>query len=161
MKRLIVMRHGKSSWEYQVKDKDRPLLERGITDAHLVSSKFNEANISIDWVYSSPANRALHTSMIFLRTINFSFTQFAITEALYDFTGDSVLKFIKTLDNTHETVAIFGHNYAFTHVVNMLGNAYIDNLPTSGLVELVFAVNNWEDVLNGTVKQTLLPKELR
>jgi len=140
MKRLIVMRHGKSSWEYQVKDKDRPLLERGITDAHLVSSKFNEANISIDWVYSSPANRALHTSMIFLRTI---------------------IKFIKTLDNTHETVAIFGHNYAFTHVVNMLGNAYIDNLPTSGLVELVFAVNNWEDVLNGTVKQTLLPKELR
>ena len=39
MKTLYIVRHAKSSWEYQgIKDIDRPLKKRGIKDAHLVSS---------------------------------------------------------------------------------------------------------------------------
>ena len=34
MKTWIMMRHGKSSWELNVSDKDRPLNQRGIDDAH-------------------------------------------------------------------------------------------------------------------------------
>ena len=40
MKTVIFVRHGKSSWEYRVSDQDRPLQERGINDAHLVSAEF-------------------------------------------------------------------------------------------------------------------------
>lgn len=38
MKNLILVRHAKSSWEAPLQDVDRPLLHRGIVDAHLVSS---------------------------------------------------------------------------------------------------------------------------
>ncbi|MDG2194493.1 MAG: histidine phosphatase family protein, partial [Polaribacter sp.] len=38
MKTLYIVRHAKSSWKYDdVNDIDRPLKERGIKDAHLVS----------------------------------------------------------------------------------------------------------------------------
>ena len=38
MKNLIIVRHAKSSWEYQnIGDIDRPLKKRGINDAHLMS----------------------------------------------------------------------------------------------------------------------------
>ena len=155
------MRHGKSSWEYPVDDRDRPLLERGINDAYLIGKHFESQNITIDQAYSSPANRALHTAMIFLRETNFSLSKFQVTEQLYDFTGDSVMRFIKALDDIHDSAAIFGHNYAFTHIVNMMGNDYIDNLSTAGLVEIHFQIENWSKALNGITKQTILPKQLR
>ncbi len=161
MKQLILVRHGKSSWEYSVNDRDRPLSERGINDALLVSDKFNEQGIALDAVFSSPANRALHTCMIFLRQLYHPFDKFQVAEQLYDFSGDDVLQYITELDDSLETVMIFGHNHAFTHIANSLGNTYIENVSTSGLVQLQFDTENWAAIKKGITKQTIFPKQLR
>ena len=161
MKQLILVRHGKSSWEYAVSDKDRPLLQRGITDALLVANYFNEQAIQIDAVFSSPANRALHTSMIFTRQLYFDLDKFQVINELYDFSGTHVLEFIKDLNDEAQTVLIFGHNHAFTHIANSLGNTYIDNVPTSGLVHLEFDVDHWASIKKGVTKQTIFPKQLK
>ncbi len=161
MKKLILVRHGKSSWDYSVDDKDRPLKERGINDGHLVSEKFKSQDVAIDAVFSSPANRALHTCVIFLRKLNFPYVKFQLTNNLYDFSGESVLNFVNNLDNRFNTVMIFGHNEAFTNVANSLGNSYIDNVPTTGLVQLDFDVKEWAFVTKGTTAQTIFPKDLK
>lgn len=161
MKRIILVRHGKSSWDYQVSDKDRPLKERGINDAHLVSKKFNNEDITIDFAYSSPANRALHTAMIFLRNLDYDLKRFEVTEHLYDFSGDSVKNHIQNLSNEFETVLIFGHNYAFTNLANNWGNHYIENLPTSGLVQIEFTADQWKSLAKGKTVQTILPRQLK
>ncbi|PRX55444.1 SixA phosphatase family protein [Flagellimonas meridianipacifica] len=161
MKQIVLMRHGKSSWDYEVSDKDRPLKERGIHDAHLVAEKLSSKGFSIDFAYSSPANRALHTSMIFLRGIGFDLTRFQVTNALYDFSGDSVAAFIESLPDTLDTVMIFGHNYAFTTLANTWGDTYIENLPTAGLVQIEFDVNGWSKISKGRTKQIVFPKHLR
>ncbi|MFK5973561.1 MAG: histidine phosphatase family protein [Flavobacteriaceae bacterium] len=161
MKTLLLVRHGKSSWEYPVSDKDRPLQERGINDALLVSNKFKLENIEIDAVFSSPANRALHTCMIFLRQLDFSFDKFQVANALYDFSGDEVLRYIENLDDNLQTVILFGHNHAFTHIANSLGNTYINNVPTSGLVHLKFDISKWKSITKGITQQTIFPKQLR
>ncbi|HET8735786.1 MAG TPA: histidine phosphatase family protein [Pricia sp.] len=161
MKTILLVRHGKSSWDYSVDDKDRPLKARGINDGHLVSETLKSQNPAIDAAFSSPANRALHTCLIFLRHLNFPFVKFQITNELYDFSGERVLKFIKRLDDTLDTVLIFGHNEAFTNVANQLGNSYIDKVPTTGLVQLNFDVDTWASVEKGTTGQTLFPKELK
>ena len=161
MKTLVLVRHGKSAWDYQVADKDRILQERGINDAHLVAKAFQKKEINIDAVYSSPANRALHTSMIFLRDLNIPFTDFEVTEALYDFSGESLATFIHELDNSLDTVMVFGHNNAFTYVANSLGNTYIDNVPTAGLVHLQFDADDWGSITKGATVVTLFPKQLR
>lgn len=161
MKNLILVRHGKSSWEYSVSDKDRPLLERGINDALLVSNKFHEQAVQIDSIFSSPANRALHTAMIFCRQMYFPLDKFRTTEWLYDFSGDEVLQFVKDLNDTLKTVMIFGHNHAFTHIANSLGNSYIENVPTSGLVHLQFDVDEWSSIVKGTTEHRIFPKQLR
>ena len=161
MKTLIIVRHGKSSWEYSVSDKDRPLLQRGIFDAISVADVLNEQELSIDAIFSSPANRALHTAMIFLRQLYYPSDKFKVVNELYDFTGDTVLQFIKQLKDSLDTVVIFGHNHAFTHIANSLGNSYIDNVPTSGLVQLNFDVDSWASIEKGITKQTIFPKQLR
>ena len=161
MKKLILVRHGKSSWEYAVGDKDRPLLQRGINDALLVSDNFNTQSTPIDAAFSSPANRALHTSMIFMRQLYFPLEKFRVVNELYDFSGEDVLQFVRQLDDELNSVLIFGHNHAFTHIANSLGNSYIENVPTSGLVQLEFNVQNWAFIEKGIIKQTIFPKQLR
>ncbi|NNE77601.1 MAG: histidine phosphatase family protein [Pricia sp.] len=161
MKTLILVRHGKSSWDYAVNDKDRPLKERGINDAYLVSNALKSKGIQLDKIFSSPANRALHTCVIFLRQLEFPSEKFQLSKKLYDFSGDSVSEFIRNLDDSLNTVMIFGHNHAFTHLANSLGNTYIDNVPTTGLVHLYFDANRWKSISKGTTKQTIFPKDLK
>ncbi|MFD2099181.1 SixA phosphatase family protein [Flagellimonas iocasae] len=161
MKQLILMRHGKSSWDYEVSDKDRPLQERGIKAAHLVAKSFKEDGPKIDFAFSSPANRALHTSQIFLRDIDFDLENFKVDKHLYDFSGDSVDGFVKRLDNQWDIVAIFGHNYAFTSLANTWGDQYIENVPTAGLVHIQFNADDWSKISTGTTKKTIFPKDLK
>ena len=155
------MRHGKSSWDYNVSDKDRPLLERGINDAYLVAAEQKKAQSNFDAVFSSPANRALHTCIIFLRTVNISLRRLEVVEDLYNFSGESVLQFIHGLDNEMDSVILFGHNHAFTSLTNLLGDKAIENLPTAGLVAIEFEEKEWRSVKNGTSKNIIVPKTLR
>ena len=69
-KELILVRHAKSSWEYDVDDADRPLKQRGVRDAHRVSEAVAQKLPDVQAVYSSHANRALHTCIIFLWKIS-------------------------------------------------------------------------------------------
>ncbi len=99
--------------------------------------------------------------MVFLRQLQFPFDKFQVSDGLYDFSGDDVLHFAKALDDHLETVMVFGHNHAFTHLANSLGNTYIENVPTSGVVHLEFDVSDWKSISKGTTKQMIFPKQLR
>lgn len=161
MKTVIFIRHGKSSWDYEVADKDRPLKERGINDAHLIGAKLNSMDLKVDYAFSSPANRALHTAMIVLRNLDFNFKNFKVTNELYDFSGESVLRFLKSLDKKLDAVVIFGHNYAFTTLANTLGDSYIENVPTAGMVQIKFKAKEWSSLSDGTSEHIIFPKHLR
>jgi phosphohistidine phosphatase len=161
MKQLILVRHGKSSWDLDVNDKDRPLKQRGIEDGHLVASAFKARKIHVDAIFSSPANRALHTCVIFLRELKFSYENFRLSNDLYEFSGEGVVQFVKGLDSSLNAVMVFGHNNAFTNVVNHWGNKTIDNVPTTGLVQLSFKTDSWASVDGGTTESVIFPKQLK
>ncbi|SDF07536.1 SixA phosphatase family protein [Cellulophaga baltica] len=161
MKTIYLMRHGKSTWEYAVSDRDRPLKERGIQDAHIVGETLSKLQLPIDAAFSSPANRALHTAIIALKELDFSLHKFQISNDLYDFSGESVLQFIKELNNDLNSVFIFGHNHAFTEIANSLGSQFIDNVPTAGFVQLSFDVEHWKTITKGKTERTLVPKYLK
>lgn len=161
MKQLILVRHGKSSWDYDVDDKDRPLQERGIADGHMVAAAFKGTNTAVDAIFSSPANRALHTCVIFMRALKFPFGNFELSNDLYEFSGQGVMDFVKGLDDSLQNVMIFGHNNAFTNVANYLGNKEIDNVPTTGLVHLTFETDTWAGLSGGTTTRLIFPKELK
>jgi len=161
MKQLILVRHAKSSWKYNVSDRERPLKKRGITDAHLVSKAFKNEQIAIDFVYSSPANRAQSTCKIFTENLDIPEEKIQILDKLYDFGGQDVMACIKSFDNALHTVMIFGHNHAFTSIAHLYGDRYIDNLPTSGLVLIAFNVDAWEYAKYGQTKLVLFPRDFR
>src|SRR5690606_30234485 len=112
MKTLILIRHSKSSWDHDLIDLNRPLSERGIADAHLLSSEFVAYNFQPDAIFSSPANRALSTCQIFMDTLGLDKNLLTVDKQLYDFGGNQVLRFINSMDAHLQKVMIFGHNHA-------------------------------------------------
>lgn len=161
MKTVTFMRHGKSSWEDRLSDQDRPLNPRGVGDAHLVGAYMQKYGPSYEAVYSSPAIRALHTCAIYTKEIRVPRERIVIREEIYDFGGDAVLGFIKQLPNTINDIMVFGHNHAFTHLVNSLGSAHLENLPTAGLVKVKFEEEHWRKIGKGETEKIVLPKILK
>lgn len=161
MKKIVFVRHAKSSWEYEVNDIDRPLRKRGISDAGLVSIEFTNLGLVPEIVFSSTAKRALETCNIFMDNMSISFEKVGIHDQLYDFGGQKVISFIKSIDNNYNNIMIFGHNHALTSIVNAYGNKYIDNFPTSGLVVIEFDIEYWNDLQQGQTLQMIFPRDLK
>lgn len=163
MKTLIFVRHAKSSWEYEVSDKDRPLKVRGINDAYLVSNHLSGDLELPQKVFSSPANRALHTCIIFMRNLGIDFNKLTVTSTLYDFGGSDVQEFVENLSEDLTTVMLFGHNHAFTALANLYGDRYIDNVATSALVKIDFDIATWQEIKTTQGKTTIhiAPKALK
>lgn len=161
MKTLLFIRHGKSSWEYDVPDRMRPLKKRGKEDGVLVGQALNELNLTLDAVYSSPANRAFSTCKIVCEQLKYPIAAVEKEEDLYDFGGQGVLQFIKQLPDGLATVGLFGHNHAFTALINLLGSTTFANVPTTGAVLIEFKETSWNKITQGITKNSIFPKELK
>ncbi len=156
-----MVRHAKSSWEYDVIDHQRPLKGRGNRDATLVSKYVANLVPKPDKIITSDANRALSTAEYFKHEMKVSDEDFRTNHDLYDFGGRNVMETIKGLDDAWDRVMIVGHNHAFTSIANMLGSKYIDNLPTCGFVMIEFNDDRWQDVSNGQTVKTVFPRDLK
>ncbi|MCW5520788.1 histidine phosphatase family protein [Aureitalea sp. L0-47] len=161
MKTLYMVRHAKSSWKYDLPDHQRPLKKRGHNDAELVSDKVKSGYEAPQKIISSDAKRAQTTARYFQKAFGVKDEDFVLDHELYDFSGQSVMEIIKGLDNDLKRVMIVGHNHAFTSIVNMLGNEYIDNLPTSGFVIIEFDTTSWSEINTGKTKTLVFPRHLK
>lgn len=161
MKRLILIRHGKSSREHNVTDKKRPLKERAYDDAALVLKVFKQFQEEKPFIWSSPATRAHSTAKIFKDELNIGDDSFEVKEPLYTFEQKELLNTIKTCPEEIETLMVFGHNPAMTGVVNALGDKQFDNVPTTGLNVIDFEVNKWTELDKGKNLLQLFPINLR
>lgn len=161
MKKLILVRHAKSSWEHDVIDHERPLKKRGFDDAILVSNQLKTNFSSVDLALSSDAVRAKTTANIFVDTLNIDRNIFQLNHELYDFSGMDLVNVIKNCDNSVKSLMIFGHNHAITGFSNTYGDTYIDNVPTSGVVIFEFDIDNWIDLKPGKTLRTLFPRDFK
>ena len=161
MKRLTLVRHGKSSWEENLPDDKRPLQKRGENDGELVSKTFKNFLSQPLLIWSSPAVRALETAKIFKRNLNIADENFNVINSLYTFNVNDLFNQIKNCDNSIDNLMIFGHNPATTNLVNLLGDTYVDNVPTTGLTMFDFKTDSWEKIENGKTILSLFPKNLR
>ena len=161
MKKLILVRHAKSSWNEDVKDHDRGLESRGFTDADLVSLNFKEYQLKPDKVISSTAKRAKTTAKIFLENLEIDSANLELNENLYDFSGENLIKTIREIPDNFDVLMVFGHNNALTDFVNTFGDMPIENVPTSGLVVIEFHAELWKNIYKGQTIKVIFPRDLR
>lgn len=156
MKTLTIVRHGKSDWSnYDLADYDRPLKARGFNDAYRMAEKLKESGTLPQVFYTSPANRALYTSIIFSRVIYSQFDNLIINESLYLASARTMLNIVKRTPEKYTHLALFGHNPGVTSLANEFISNYIDNIPTSGFVKLEFDVSHWKEISAGNLLESV------
>ena len=161
MKNLVLIRHGKSSWELPIRDHDRPLTKRGISDSHLISDKLKNHLPNKFLLWSSTARRTLDTAKIIAQNLLIPEELVIQDKAMYTFDYKCLSKFIKNINNQHDNLILFCHNNAITDFVNKFGDTYIENVPTAGVVFLEFEQDDWNDIQDGKVVKTIFPKQLK
>ena len=163
MKTVYFIRHAKSSWnDMSLRDFDRPLNKRGKRDAPFMAAKLKEFGVEPNAIISSPANRALTTATHFAKALAISSENFLKEETIYEAYATTVLKIVQAQPNKYQTILVFGHNPAFTMIVNMFkGGSHIDNVPTCGIIKVEANIDNWKDLTakNGTVTAFHFPKQ--
>ncbi|HUH25810.1 MAG TPA: histidine phosphatase family protein [Flavobacterium sp.] len=160
MKKLILIRHAKSSWDLPLEDHERPLSNRGISNSNRIFEQVQGLLPERFLIWSSTAKRTHDTAKIFNEVLNIPQELTVLKPELYTFDYQTLLQTIKKCENSAPNLILFGHNNAITDFVNTFGNKYIENVPTSGVVVLEFQENDWNDIQKGTVITTLFPKDL-
>lgn len=159
MKTLYIVRHAKSSWEYEgIKDIDRPLKKRGIEDAYLIGEALSKQIETPSVFVSSCANRALHTAVIFSYAFNYPLAYLKISKSLYNFSDGYLIKTVKALDDAFSSAIIFSHDHGISDFVNKFGDKPLDHVPTCGVVGISFKTDHWKNVKKGKTILTEFPK---
>lgn len=163
MKRLVIIRHGKSSWDHpELKDHHRPLKQRGVNNAFSIASKLIELDIKPNLCLSSPAVRALDTAIIIATNMAYPLDKIVTNRAIYEASVATLLQVLSEVDNQHQTVFLFGHNPGFTALANALQEEQLANLPTCGTIAIDLEMDSWSEITSakGTQVVKLIPKQL-
>jgi phosphohistidine phosphatase len=145
MKSILLIRHAKSSWDFDVEDFDRPLNERGKTDAPAMAERLRKRDFKIDAFLSSPATRALATANIFASEFNEKQKNVITFPALYEPTPEAFTNLIEGLDKDLKNVAIFSHNPGITDFANSLTTVTVDDMPTCAIFALKADIKKWAE----------------
>ena len=147
MKTLLLIRHGKSSWDdISQSDFERPLNERGKTDAPKMAARLRKRDIKIDAFISSPAKRAKKTAEYFIKEFDEKTDDIILVSALYDAGTNNFSDTVKDIDDKYKSAAIFSHNPGITDFANQLvDKANIDNMPTCSIFAVKADVEKWKD----------------
>jgi phosphohistidine phosphatase len=164
MKHLYICRHAKSNQNLpNLKDIDRPLNERGLKDAPQMAEFLLKKNISFDLFISSPAMRAKTTAEIYADMLGYKKDEIQLEQRIYEADINDIIDIIKLIPDNNNHVVIFGHNPAFTYLIEYLTEYEIDNLPTCGIACIEMNINQWCE-LNFQVNKVsflVFPKMLR
>lgn len=163
MKTLLAVRHAKSDWgvPYE-KDFDRPLNERGKSDAPKMAKRIAEKNCIPDIIITSTANRALTTARLMAKEWNFPLEHFIQEPQLYHASPETILLCLKKyIQAAHQRVMFVCHNPGITEFVNEFSNLRTDNIPTCGVCAIQWQYWDQMDKQRGQLLFYDFPKNLR
>jgi phosphohistidine phosphatase len=144
MKSLLLVRHAKSSWDFNVEDFDRPLNDRGKRSAPEMAKRLMKKDIKIDAFISSPANRALSTAQIFAEELGKKSKHILTNPALYEAAAEDFFGVIEEIDDDHKTVAIFSHNPGIATFANLLTETVVEDMPTCAIFAIKADIDKWK-----------------
>ena len=167
MKRLFLLRHGKSAWDDPtLRDRDRPLAPRGRKASKRVGRWVGKHGVRPQLVVCSSAVRARQTLERVLPGLGEPAVWIEVT--LYAASAETLLARVRALPEEVDDAMLVGHNPGLMDLALLLaapgGNRSraARNVPTGALVELELEVGHWAAVAPGEARMTrfVLPREL-
>jgi phosphohistidine phosphatase len=162
MKRLLVLRHAKSSWKNpELADHDRPLNKRGKRDAPRIGRLLRQEGLVPDLIVSSTAARARKTAKHVAAECG-SAGGVELTRRLYMSGAREYLRVLGEVGGDHRSVMVVGHNPDVEELVRVLTGAD-ETMPTAALALIELPLDSWRELAPGSrgrLMELWRPKEL-
>ena len=146
MKKIIIIRHAKSSNPINISDFDRPLHKDGQEGLKKISLKLNQLEIQPDLFIHSPAKRAKNSATIVAESLNFK-GEMRIESDIYYGDAKDLLSILKSVSNSMQTVVLVGHNPSLEEFCTLIcdSKSFYVEMRTSTAVCFSFA-SNWDEL---------------
>jgi phosphohistidine phosphatase len=168
MRRLMLLRHGKSDWPNGVQDLDRPLADRGRQAVPRVAAHMAQEQLLPDLALVSPARRARETWDLVAPRLGD--VPMRSEPRIYEAPAERILSVLREVGPEARSVLLVGHNPGFEDLAKLLighGDRYAfarigRKYPTAGLAVLDFAVEDWREAMPGSARldRFVTPKSL-
>jgi phosphohistidine phosphatase len=168
MRRLMLLRHGKSEWPDGVKDLDRPLAQRGREAVPRVAQHMADEHLLPDLILVSPARRARETWELVAPKLGEAPAR--SEPRIYESPPEHLLKVVREIAPEVRALLLVGHNPGMEELAKLLighGDRYAfarmaRKYPTAALAVLDFAAEDWRDVVpgSGRLDRFVTPKSL-
>ena len=167
MKRLLLLRHAKSSWDdAMLDDRERPLAPRGRRAAGQICGYLLQQDISPAVVLCSSARRTRETLAALMPAIRTDAT-IRVEEDLYGADADSLLRRIRAVTEPASSILAIGHNPAMHELARLLAHgdaraAEIDAAFPAGALAIFDVRAEWPDLDAGaaTVAEFVKPRDM-
>jgi phosphohistidine phosphatase len=147
MKTVILFRHGKAEeGDFNTRDFDRCLKERGEKDSKMMAQKLIERNTVPQLIIHSGAVRAEQTAEIIAHEIGLSAPMRIVPWIYTGYSTGEFLDLIHSLSGEIDTVAVVGHNPNITEIAVRLCRDFRVSFPTSANLTVAFDVKSWMNV---------------
>ncbi len=160
-RRLILMRHAKSSWTSDAPtDHARPLSSRGRRDAARIAQVLEERGWAPEAVWSSDSERTRETWEVMEEALRDP-PEAEFTHTLYCASLDEIWQEAHDWPPGIETMLVLGHNPGWEHAVSTLCGE-TTGMTTANAALLEGAGDDWVQALDGDWKlvEVLRPREL-
>lgn len=152
MKELILIRHAKSSWkDSSLDDFDRPLNKRGKKNAPFMAKRLKKKELFPDLIISSPSLRTKLTLDYFLKEFKYK-KDVVFEDSIYEAPYENLLNVIKNVPNSVNQLFFIGHNPGLNGLSDFLLGGFYENIPTSGVLKIVFYTDSWKDISKNNSK---------
>jgi phosphohistidine phosphatase len=146
MKTLFLVRHAKSGKDDPtLRDRDRPLDERGLQDAPKMGQRLAERGVKPEVLISSPARRALNTAQHFADALGLPRAAIVVDERLYESSAELLLAIIRSTPDRHRSVMLFGHNPEISDLAHRLAPEVVQ-MPTCAVLECGYDLSSWTEL---------------
>ncbi|WP_111430491.1 histidine phosphatase family protein [Rhodobacteraceae bacterium DSL-40] len=166
MKRLILMRHAKSSWsDPEQKDIDRPLNKRGLRDAPAMGKWLAGKGYMPDQALVSSAKRTQETWCGVTSEIPDCLAEFQ--PQLYQAGPAAMMTALQGAPATAESLLMIGHQPGIGDFARRLlamppNDGDFDRYPTTATAIIDFKADAWSAIAwnSGTLKDFIIPRNL-
>ncbi len=145
MKKLLLMRHAKSSWKnVGLPDHQRPLNKRGERDALRMGEYLQGQGIILDAILCSTAVRARATADGMLRKYTFE-GEVQYFDDLYHAGPETIVTVLNQLSDDTGSAMIIAHNPGLDEFLELMCDEY-EHMTTACVASINFPIEHWIDL---------------
>ena len=152
-KTLILVRHASAEEDnFRVKDFDRQLISKGLSEAAIMGKWLSEKKITPDHFVTSKAARAYKTAEIIADQLHVNIADIVQNSTLYDGGPRAYLGAVNQTPEDANKLILFGHNPDITYFGEYLSGGNIGSMKKGSIAILEFENLKWEEVSAKTAK---------